>query len=852
MSRTGNLDGFRRGGRAWRLIALGCALLAFGCALFALLALATGADADPPPVDAHGSVEQVYATGLAPGASVSLHDGQDQVVETRSADDLGGVVFRNVAPGDGYRVGVGGTMSDPLRVLTTASEPPSTSFYQQPIPESGYGYLTTRDGTKLAIDVHPPQDVTHVVPGLDLPPLPSGPTPTLIEYSGYGYANPAGPESGISLIANLMGFTVVDVNMRGTGCSGGAYDFFEPLQNLDGYDVVETIAHQPWVLHNEVGMMGISYGGISQLFTAATRPPDLAAISPLSVIDNTQTTLYPGGILNTGFALEWAKERVHDGEAASASSGQAWAYKRIQDGDQVCADNQALHPEAVDLLKKVEENDHYDPAVADPLSPITFVNKIDVPTFMACQWTDEQTGGHCPDLAEHFTGTDRKWFTFTNGTHVDSLDPVTFNHWYDFLQLYVAKRAPILGAAVIQAAAPLVYEEAMGIQGVTLPPDPIQAQPTYETALAAFEGLKPVNVLFDNGAGGLSAGQPYPGFEASFDKFPIPGTEARPLYFSPNGALSDDAPADLGADGFAWDAHALPPTDFSGDTASGSGGLWTATPGYEWKQSPPGSAVSYLSAPLPDATTVIGAGAVDAWVRSSAPTIDLQATISEVRPDGKETFVQNGWVRGDERKLDAAKSTPLEPVLSLRESDVSPLPADRFTEVTIPLYYEGHAYRAGSRIRVTISAPNGTQPIWAFAHAQPDQGGATVEVAYGQEMPSHLLLPVVPGVAVTTALPPCPGLRGEPCRDYSALANRSADPSSPAPGAGGESSPPQGEAPANGGGSSGHSAGAGAGLPQAQGAKHSARCRRHHRRRHHGKSFQRRAGGRCHQRHKRH
>ena len=70
-----------------------------------------------------------------------------------------------------------------------------------------------------------------------------------------------------------MGFTVVDVNMRGTGCSGGAFDFFEPLQNLDGYDVVETVARQPWVAHGKVGMLGISYGGISQLFTAQTQPP---------------------------------------------------------------------------------------------------------------------------------------------------------------------------------------------------------------------------------------------------------------------------------------------------------------------------------------------------------------------------------------------------------------------------------------------------------------------------------------------------------------------------------------------------------------------------------------------------
>ncbi len=171
----------------------------------------------------------------------------------------------------------GGTASGPLTVLSTRSAPPSTDVYDQSIPSSGYGYLTTRDGTKLAIYVHPPQDVTNALPlpgGLQLPQLGSGPTPTLIEYSGYGYADPAGPQSGISILANLMGFTVVDVNMRGTGCSGGAFDFFEPLQNLDGYDVIETIARQPWVLHNKVGMMGISYGGISQLFTAQTQPAE--------------------------------------------------------------------------------------------------------------------------------------------------------------------------------------------------------------------------------------------------------------------------------------------------------------------------------------------------------------------------------------------------------------------------------------------------------------------------------------------------------------------------------------------------------------------------------------------------
>ncbi len=625
----------------------------------ALLGAALAAEAEATPTfEAHGSVEQVYATGLEPGAAMKLTR-KGHAVGTGEANPEGGLLFRKVKPGNGYRVkpAAGGEASEPLKVLSTRPAPPDTSVYDQSLPSDGYGYMTTRDGTKLAINVHPPSDIKDVIPDLPVPDLPPGtPTPTLIEYAGYGYANPHGPESGIALIANLMGFTVVDVNMRGTGCSGGAFDFFEPLQGLDGYDVIETVARQSWVSNGHVGMMGISYGGISQLFTAQNQPPSLAAISPLSVIDNTQTTLYPGGVLNTGFALEWAKERIHDALPASPDGGQAWAYERIQGGDQICADNQAMHGEARNLLKKVKANDHYKPKVADPLSPVTFVDKIDVPVFMACQFTDEQTGGHCPTLAEHMTGTDRKWFTFTNGTHVDSLGPETFNRWYDFLKLYVAEEAPVLGSPLIQIGAPLVYQEAMGIDGVTLPPDPVQMQPTYDGALSTFEAQEPIRILFDNGAGGSEPGQPYPGFEHSFSEFPVPGTEGRSWYLGRHGALRKRAPRGEHSDGFTWDPDARPPTNFTGDTAAGPGGLWTATPSYQWEQSPEGNAVSYLTPPLKSDATAIGSGYVRLWVRSSAPSVDLQATVTEVRPDDKETFVQSGWLRANERKLDARRA----------------------------------------------------------------------------------------------------------------------------------------------------------------------------------------------------
>jgi uncharacterized protein len=764
--------------------------------VFALsLATAAGAAA----FTAQGSVDQVYVTGAPANAEMSLSKG-GATVATQTADALGGLLFRNVKPGKNYRVhlGSGGETSDPVTVHKATPAPWDPGIYSQEIPDNGYTYLTTRDGTQLAIDVHPPTSPagepgapsmfhfpTLPIPGVPTPSY-TAPYPTLIEYSGYGYANPAGPENGIAVLANLMGFAVVDVNMRGTGCSGGAFDFFEPLENLDGYDVIEAIAHQPWVKGNKVGMLGISYGGISQLFTAQTQPAGLAAIAPLSVIDATATTLYPGGILNTGFAVEWAEQRQQNAEPASPGHGQAWATKQIEEGDETCAKNQALHGEAADLLAKIKENSTYKPSVADPLDPITFVKNINVPTFLACQWEDEQTGGHCADLAQHLTGTTRKWFTFTNGAHVDSLDPATFDRLYDFLELYVAHQAPILNSAVINAAAPVIYDEAMGLPKtdlVTLPADPIQQQPTYESALAAFEELPSIRVLFDNGAGASplgtkTAGDPYPGFEESFSSFPIPGTKAQTWYFGPGGSLGAKQPAGEGVDTYTSDASATPLTDFGPNT--GTGGLWGNASEWEWNWQQPaaGTAVSYVTAPLASDTTAIGGGAVHLWVKSSTPDVDLQATVSEVRPDGNETFVQNGWIRASERKLATSKKnilkqkpTALQPILTMLPSDVQPMPADEHVPVTIPLYFEGHAYRAGSQIRVTIAAPNGSQPIWSFGQTQPSGGTATESIAFSSSMPSSLTLPIVPGVSVPSEPPACPSLRNEPCRPYESIVN---------------------------------------------------------------------------------
>ncbi|MBV9486680.1 MAG: CocE/NonD family hydrolase [Frankiaceae bacterium] len=756
-------------------------------------AAAPHAKAAKPKLSVRGSAREVLVTGVAPKAKLALLAKSGERVAAQPANSLGGAVFYHVRPGHGYRVKVvaTGKTSKAVTVHTNRSKPWDPEIYKQKIPYKGYGYMKMRDGTKLAYAVHPPtQPASLGTPPVTLPvgiPDYAPPYPTLIEYAGYGYAQPKGPESGIAVLANLMGFAVVDVNMRGTGCSGGAYNFFEPLQNLDGYDIVETVAHQPWVKGHKVGMMGISFGAISQLFTAQTHPPSLEAIAPLSTIDATATTLYPGGVLNDGFAVAWANERQQNAEPGTGPHrGQRWAWDRIKAGDKTCEANQVLHGDAHSLPKKIARNSHYRPKVADPLDPISFVHKIHVPVFMACQFEDEQTGGHCPDLAQHFTGTKQKWFTFTNGAHIDSLDPETYNRWYDFLNLFVAHQAPAENLAVTEAAAPIIYQQAMGLPQddmVTLPPDPVQSMPTYSTALAEFKKQPQVRVLFDNGAGSsptgdMTPGNPYPGFEASFKRFPVPHTVAQRWYLNRKGTLSDTRATKPGINWYTSDAHALPLNNFTGGT--GGGGLWgnASQWSWDWKPNPAGNAVSYISAPLKQDTTVVGAGAIDLWVRSSTPDVDLQATISEVDPGNHETYVQNGWIRASERKLAKGKntifkqrSTPLAPIPSLRAADVKPMPKGKFVKVAVPLYYEGHAYRAGTQIRITIAAPNGSQPIWSFSHTEPATT-SKVSIAFSKSRPSSLILPVVPGVDVPTDVPPCPSLRNEPCRDYQPTANQ--------------------------------------------------------------------------------
>jgi predicted acyl esterase len=700
----------------------------------------------PAAFETHGSVNQVWLTGARPGERLALIDQTDRVVRWGHADDRGSLILREVPRGGGYRVAGEGTVS-PRLAVTNPTDAPDQSFYDAADIGAGYGYLTTRDGTLLSITVR--------LPG----PVDAGPYPTVVEYSGYSPSDPNSPQPS-TLIAGVLGFATVGVNIRGTGCSGGAFQFFEALQWTDGYDVIETIAAQPWVAHGKVGMVGISYPGISQLFTAALQPPHLAAIAPLSVIADTgRGTLRPGGIFNDGFALSWAQDRNHDAQAAP-ESGQAWAGTRIRNGDTTCAANQAVRGQAPDVLQMIEDHPYFD-TLAASLTPELFVPLIDVPVFLSGAWQDEQTGAYFANMLDNFTGTDRAWFTVTNGAHTDPLAPAIFDRWIQFLQIYVAEvvpKRPALAGLVAQ----VMGQEIWGVP-VTLPPDRFASATSLEAARAVFEADPRLRVLYENGAG-ADPGMPYSRFEGAFTDWPVPGTDARAWYFGTGGTLADAPPATQGSDIYRYDTSRSQTTSLPGTSNDDA---WVPLPPWNWTAPAADHAVAFETAPLVADTVMTGTGSADLWLRTNAPDVDVQVTVTEVRPDGNEVLVQSGWQRASQRAL-APAATPLRPLHLNTEAAVAPLAPGTWNEVRVEVFPFAHAFRAGSKIRVIVDTPGGNRPRWTFDVLQP-AGPTDVEIGHGPGQASRLVLPVVSGIDVPAGYPPCPSLRGQPCRAYSPL-----------------------------------------------------------------------------------
>jgi uncharacterized protein len=762
--------------------------------------------ADRAPWSVRAGVEQITVTGAEPGEPLTLYGQRGRRLLTLLADDQGQAHFaylpneyREVQSGpdlDWTDLGdpAAASVVEPgayvirndsaspalatgvVRVPGRDDVPDAALYDRQALTaarvdvlgnvlpgsslEEGFQYLEMRDGVRLSAMVRLPDPALYG----------DGPYPTVVEYSGYSPSNPGSEEAG-SRLARTFGYATVSVNMRGTGCSGGVFDVFNPAQMADGYDVIEIIARQPWVLDGRVGMVGLSYSGISQLYTAATRPPHLAAVTAQSVIADPWLQAWPGGIFNSGFTHQWIRER----DAAAAPGGDSWVTERIESGDTTCAEHQALRAQNPDFEGFVRALDSY-PASAGARDLRRLVSDIEAPVFISGAFQDEQTGPQFTALLDAFSSAPIVRVNLWNGRHPDGYGPANLMRWFEFLEFYVAQRVPRLNP-VVRALAPPVLAGQFQLRDIQLEADRFaRFGQDHAAALAAYEAEDPVRVLFESGIGENEIGEQGGTFELGLDSWPTGDAEPVAWYLGEDERLTPDRPgrrSDGEADRFGFDPQAGSATLFGG---TGEYPLldpvWT---GANWTRFGEGEELSYLTDPLADDLVVAGPAVADLWVSSDAPDVDVQASISEVRPDGVEYLITNGWLRVGHRAEDRRRTEGLEVVHPFTERSYRPLEG-KVVEARVDIPGFAHAFRAGSRIRLSIATPGRNHATWEFE--PPDYGGAVpaIDVHRNRRRPSALVLSVIDGVRVPDVAPaPCPGLRGMACRPFVATENQPAE-----------------------------------------------------------------------------
>lgn len=162
--------------------------------------------------------------------------------------------------------------------------------------------LPMPDGVRLAVDLHRPEG-------------PIVRRPTILRQTRYFRS--LAPRLGLSGFLEKLtparrrflaaGYNWVDVDVRGSGASGGTQPYpWTPAEVSDGARVVDWIVAQPWS-SGLVGSLGVSYDGTCAEHLLALRHPAVRAIAPLfSLYDVFADIGFPGGVHLSWFTDNWS------------------------------------------------------------------------------------------------------------------------------------------------------------------------------------------------------------------------------------------------------------------------------------------------------------------------------------------------------------------------------------------------------------------------------------------------------------------------------------------------------------------------------------------------------------------
>jgi uncharacterized protein len=465
--------------------------------------------------------------------------------------------------------------------------------------------LYTRDHIRLDADVYYPDS--------------DGKFPVLLMRQPYGrsiastvvYAHPTWYAA--------QGYIVVIQDVRGRGTSEGEFDLFAH-EIEDGEDTVNWAAALPQS-NGQVGMYGFSYQGMTQLYAAAKRPPALKTICPAMIAyDLYEDWAYEGGAfcyqLNLGWAIQLAAETVRRQGDSEIYQTLYAASRNLPLQDPVCVRSGILRRLAPDShyhtwLDRSNQSDEY----WRKLSPQFHLQEIDLPMLHIGGWFD----------------------TYLRGT----------------LKLYnkMALRSQLPQHLIVGPWAHLPWGRKVGAidygPEANSPIDRLQLRWFNQFLKGIDTGLldEPSVCLFEMGSNHWR----------TFDRFPT--SESTSYFLATTGlAAMDDREGTLTQLPTPNPQPPIPDTlvhdPWRPVPSLGGHAAFPAGPFDRSSIDSRSDVITYTSAPLEADLHLAGEITIELYCIADAPSFDLCAVLSEVKPNGNVYNFSQGYLRVGNQKAE--------------------------------------------------------------------------------------------------------------------------------------------------------------------------------------------------------
>ncbi len=561
-------------------------------------------------------------------------------------------------------------------------------------------YVTTRDGTRLAVDVHLPS--TRAA-GERLP--------ALLELTRYWRAS-EDPTTGArrpslySLDRFFLrnGYAVLKIDARGSGASFGTRQAeYGPQEVRDGYDIVDWVVRQPWS-SGSVGAYGTSYSGTTAELLAAVEHPAVKAVVPgWSDFDIYTSPARPYGLI-TAFVEEWGNfVAALDRNDRAVMKGAVRRVDVDSTGALVAAAvaEHARNPDVGAWARQAEFRDarYADGPTWADLGPLRWkaeIERSNVPMLVLVSWLDAGTTEGALDRLRTFRNPQKLVIMATShggGAHASP---------------FVVDTTPIKGN----------------------PTEDEMAHKRLEFFDRYLKGVK-------NGVDAWPAVRYYTlGIEEYRESamWPLPGTTVRRMYLAADGMLASGAATREGSDRYV--------VDFGVNT--GPNNRWATQMGrpvlrLNDRAAMDARMLTYTTAPLEADMHIAGSPTIDLMVSSTHTDGAVLVYLEDVDPTGRSRYITEGGLRLIHRKLSRDSVFGVTPYTSFARADAAPMRPGEPTRVHFRILPTSVVIKAGHRLRLAIAGADS-----GVLGRVPETGTPTLTIHRTPRNPSALALPIAP------------------------------------------------------------------------------------------------------------